>query len=241
MIIRIGNLLFRYRNGLFPLVYGLLVLESEPLMPNYRVAAVIGLLVSLFGQLLRAVTIGLEYITRGGRKRQVYAEKLVQGGIFAHCRNPLYLGNFVIIVGVGIASNSSLFLLVVVPFFAFAYWTIIAAEENYLRKKFGHDFDNYCARVNRLVPNIVGIRQTLSGMKFNWRRLLTAEYGSAFIWMAGIIMVTLRNVWASGDYRTSGALVWSLWGLLALVTFGYGIARILKKSGLVKGEKRGNA
>src|SRR5262245_11970459 len=192
MIIPVGNFLFRYRNGLFPLVYALLLFKSQPLMGNYRLAAVIGFLVASVGQSIRAVTIGLEYIIRGGRKRQVYAEKLVQGGIFAHCRNPLYLGNFIIILGISIASNSLLVVSVAVPFFIFAYWAIIAAEENYLRNKFGQEFDDYCARVNRLVPNFAGIGQTLSGMVFNWRRLITAEYGSTYLWMGGMILILLK-------------------------------------------------
>ena len=45
------------------------------------------------------LTIGYEYIVRGGRQGKVYAEDLVQGGVFAHSRNPLYLGNLLIIVG----------------------------------------------------------------------------------------------------------------------------------------------
>jgi len=137
MMVKLGNFLFHYRNGLFPLVYLLLFFKSSPVVEDYRLAAAAGFAVALLGQLLRAVTIGLEYIIRGGRKRQVYAEKLVQGGIFAHCRNPLYVGNFLILLGVGIASNSVLFLSLGVPFFFFAYWAIIAAEENYLRNKFG--------------------------------------------------------------------------------------------------------
>jgi len=213
----------------------LLLFNSRPLMPNYLVAALTGFIVAAFGQSFRAVTIGLEYIIRGGRNRRVYAEKLVQGGIFAHCRNPLYVGNFVIILGVSIASNSVLFILVAIPFFALSYWAIIAAEENYLQSKFGLEFDNYCARVNRLVPNGSGISQTLSGMRFNWRRLLTAEYGSAYIWMAGIIFVTLKNLWMTGDYETSRPLAGTLWILWALVTLAYAFARFLKKSRLVKG------
>jgi protein-S-isoprenylcysteine O-methyltransferase Ste14 len=234
MMVRVGNFLFRYRNALFPVIYILLLFNSRPLMPDYGVAALIGFIVAAFGQSFRAVTIGLEYIIRGGRKRRVYAEKLVQGGIFAHCRNPLYVGNFVIIVGVAIASNSLSFILVAIPFFAFSYWAIIAAEENYLQSKFGQEFDDYCARVNRFVPNGSGISQTLSGMRFNWRRLLTAEYGSAYIWMAAIIFVTLKNLWMSGDYETSRALAGTLWILLALVTLAYVFARFLKKSRLVK-------
>ena len=236
MMVKIGNFLFHYRNALFPLVYVLLVFKSLPVFPDYHVAALTGFFVASMGQIVRAVTIGLEYIIRGGRKRQVYADKLVQGGIFAHCRNPLYVGNFVILLGVGLASNSALFLCVAVPFFAFAYWAIIAAEENYLRNKFGQQFDDYCARVNRLVPNFSGIGDTLSGMRFNWRRLITAEYGSTFIWLAAIILVTLKNVWLNGDYQTSRPLVWSLRVLFVIVTLAYAIARFLKKSGLLKSE-----
>ena len=143
----------------------------------------------------------MEYIIRGGRGRQVYAEKLVQGGIFAHCRNPLYVGNFLILLGVGMASNSLLFVGIAIPFFLFAYAAIIAAEENYLRTKFGQEFVDYCARVNRLLPNFSGIRETLGGMRFNWRRLFTAEYGSTYIWLAAMILVTLKNQRLDKAYR----------------------------------------
>ncbi len=233
-MIAIGNFLFHYRNGLFPLFYALLFFKSPPLLADYRLAALIGLFVAASGQLLRAVTIGLEYIKRGGRARQVYADKLVQGGIFAHCRNPLYDGNFVILLGVGLASNSMLFLGIAMPFFAFAYWAIIAAEENYLRRKFGPEFDDYCARVNRLVPNLSGVSRTLTGMRFNWRRLITAEYGSAYIWLAAVSLVTLKNAWMANQYRAGNPIMWSCWILLAVATLAYALARLLKKSRLLE-------
>lgn len=235
-MVKIGNFLFHYRNGLFPLVYVLLFFKSHPVMTDYRLAALLGFMVALTGQLLRVVTIGLEYIIRGGRDRQVYAEKLVQGGMFAHCRNPLYVGNFVILMGVGIASNSILFLGIGIPFFAFAYWAIIAAEESYLRNKFGKEFDDYCARVNRLIPSFSGIGRMLRGMRFNWRRLITAEYGSAYIWLAAITLVTLKNVWLNGQYHIGHPGVWSLWTLFVIVTLAYAIARFVKKSGLLKSD-----
>ncbi len=238
MIIRIGNWLFHYRNALFPVVYLLLLLKSPPLLNDYVAAAMLGLVVALAGQSLRAMTIGLEYIIRGGRNRAVYAEKLVQGGLFAHCRNPLYVGNFLILVGVGIASNSVLFLATAVPFFALAYWAIVAAEENYLRGKFGQEFGDYCARVGRFVPRFGGLGRTLSGMQFNWRRLLTKEYGSAYLWMAAIVLVTLKNVWYSGDYQSHRPLVVGLWASLGIVTAGYLVARFLKKTGLVKAVRK---
>lgn len=236
-MVKLGNLLFHYRNVLFPLVYAVLVVGSPPLFSDYRIAALLGLAVASVGQVFRAVTIGLEYIVRGGRNRMVYATKLVQGGMFAHCRNPLYVGNVLIMIGVGVASNSVVFVSSAIPFFIFAYLAIIAAEENYLRGKFGQEFEEYCLRVNRLVPDFSGIRATLSGMRFNWPRLISAEYGSAFIWTAAIILVTLKNVWLNGDYQTSGPLVRVLWASFGMTTLSYAVARFLKKGGVLEPRK----
>jgi hypothetical protein len=144
------------------------------------------------------------------------------------------VGNFLILLGVGIASNSVLFLSMGVPFFLFAYWAIIAAEENYLRNTFGQEFDDYCARVNRLLPNLSGLAQTLSRMRFNWRRLITKEYGSAYYWLVGIILVTLKNIWLNGDYRHGGSVETALWLSLVLVTVSYTVARFMKKRGLLR-------
>lgn len=231
MIAEVGNFFFHYRNGLFPLAYLLLFVPGKSIFRDYQIAIFLGTLIAVIGQFIRAATIGLDYIIRGGRNRRVYAETLVQGGIFAHCRNPLYVGNYLILLGVGVASNSLLFLVAAMPFFTFAYWSIIAAEESYLRNKFGPEFAVYCSRVNRLLPNLDGIGQTLRGMRFNWQRLVSAEYGSTFIWIAAIILVTLKNLWFSGEYARSIASVRLLWSLLAAAIFGYVVARYLKKSG----------
>jgi protein-S-isoprenylcysteine O-methyltransferase Ste14 len=234
-MIRIGNFFFHYRNGLFPLAYLLIFVKSPVLFDNYRIALGIGVLVAATGQFLRGITVGLDYIIRGGRNRQVYAKELVQGGIFAHCRNPLYVGNYLILVGVGIASNSLIFLAIGLPLFFFIYWAIISAEESFLSGKFGADFTDYCKRVNRILPNFSGIGKTLHGMSFNWRRLITAEYGSAYIWMAAIILATLEDLWFSGRYKTDHATVWGLWISFAVITLAYFVARHLKKkTGILK-------
>jgi protein-S-isoprenylcysteine O-methyltransferase Ste14 len=233
-MVKIGNFFFRYRNALFPLAYILLFCKSPPVLGSYRVAVSVGFMIALVGQVLRALTIGLDYIVRGGRGRQVYASRLVQGGIFAHCRNPLYIGNFLILLGVGVASNSVLFLGAAMPFFAFAYWAIIAAEENFLRSKFGSEFDRYCARVNRFMPQFSGLGQTLAGSCFNWRRLISAEYGATYIWLAAIFLLTLKHAWLNGEYQANQAIVWGSWSLLVCVTLAYGAARFLKKKGYLK-------
>ena len=237
-MIRIGNFIFHYRNGLFPLIYAFLFFKWRPIFSNDYVAALLGFTIAFAGQSLRAATIGLDYIRRGGKNRQVYADHLVTGGLFSHCRNPLYVGNFIIILGVGIASNSLLFLAIAIPFFLFAYAAIIAAEENFLRKKFGWEFDDYCDRVNRIVPKCSGLRQTMRGMEFNWKRLINKEYGTTFIWLMALFAVTLKNVWHDYGDNPQRPIVWVLVSALILVTLAYGAARYFKKSGLLQEDAR---
>lgn len=233
-MIRLGNFFFHYRNSLFPVAYVLIFINGPTLFTDYRIGLALGVLVAAIGQFVRGITVGLDYIIRGGRNRQVHAERLVQGGIFNHCRNPLYVGNYLILIGVGLASNSLLFLSIGLPFFLLVYWAIIAAEEAFLLNKFGAEFTAYCQRVDRIMPNFSGLGKTLTGMRFNWRRLITAEYGSAYIWMAAIILVTLKTLWFSRQFQTNPRTVWTLWILLAVVTLAYAVARYLKKAKLLQ-------
>ena len=55
-----------------------------------------GIAIAACGQLLRAAVIGLEYLKRGGVNKQPHVDRLVTGGMFAHGRNPLRVGNVLI-------------------------------------------------------------------------------------------------------------------------------------------------
>jgi protein-S-isoprenylcysteine O-methyltransferase Ste14 len=236
MMVTLGNFLFRYRNGLFPVAYGLLILDSHRVFDHTLSAALIGFVVAALGQLLRALTVGLVYIVRGGRHRRVYASQLVTEGVFAHCRNPLYVGNLLIIAGVAIAADSLLFAAVGIPFFFIAYRAIVAAEEAYLRDRFGREYEEYCSKVNRFIPDFSGFRDTLRGMAFNWKRLLLKEYGSMFTWSAGMILVVARNTWMHTGYEAGRRVIWTSCFLLILVTLGFATARILKKSHILQAD-----
>ncbi|HKQ38813.1 MAG TPA: isoprenylcysteine carboxylmethyltransferase family protein [Verrucomicrobiae bacterium] len=227
-MVRLGNFLFRYRNALFPAFYLLLFLPAPKVFGDYRVALAIGVALAVLGQFIRAATIGLAYIVRGGKDRHVYARHLVQEGIFAHCRNPLYLGNFLVLCGLGFTANSVLFFVLGLPLFAVCYAAIIAAEENYLQGRFNNEYDDYCARVNRFLPRLKGFGATLHSMEFKWRRLLVKEYGSAYAWMAGMLLLMIENLWGK-----PGPLLWTIEGVLGVITLGYLTARYLKKRRII--------
>ena len=174
-MVSIGNFFFKYRNWIFIIFYAALFIPSWPLFSPKQFGShyyvwpiVIGLVTTCLGQLIRGLTIGLAYIVRGGKEGKPYAEGLVTEGIFSHCRNPLYVGNILMLLGVGILANSLFYVAIMIPVFLFIYQAIVLAEENFLRGKFGPGFDAYCKKVNRWFPNLRGIGKTFSSMQFNW-------------------------------------------------------------------------
>ncbi|MGF1923343.1 MAG: methyltransferase family protein [Bacteroidia bacterium] len=197
-MITIGNFFFKYRNFLFIFLYLALFIPSSELFTaqqfgeNYQYyPLIIGLFITIFGQLIRGVTIALAYIVRGGKDKKVHADDLVTQGIFNHCRNPLYVGNILMLIGVGILINSLLFTAVFIPLFLFIYQAIVLAEENFLRNKFGEQFNLYCKKVSRWLINFNGITRTIGGMKFNGKRWLIKEYNTQTVWMLGIVVILL--------------------------------------------------
>jgi protein-S-isoprenylcysteine O-methyltransferase Ste14 len=238
MKIKIGAFLFRYRNAIGPILFLLVLFIGQPGYPFSRADLDIlldgfGVACALLGQALRIVTIGYEYIERGGRDRQVYASKLVQGGVFAQSRNPLYVGNILLAVGFALIVNSYAFYLVAIPSILFAYSCIVAAEEAFLKDRFGDGYERYCRRVNRWWPRLKGWKQSTDGMRFNWRRVLVKEYNTIFVVIIALIGLKLWcDYWIVGPhalpptkYLTAGLGAW-----LVL----YILVRSLKKSGYVK-------
>ncbi|WP_333850214.1 methyltransferase family protein [Leclercia sp.] len=225
MMVTVGNFLFRTRNALFPLLYLTLFAGFERVSDASEVMLILGSLIALIGQGIRILTVGLDYIVRGGRNKRVYANDLVQNGLFAHCRNPLYLGNLLMIVGFGVASNNPWYLAITLPLFFLAYACIIAAEEHYLLGRFGDTYRDYCATTPRLMPRLRGLSQTLRTFSFNWRRVVVKEYSTISITLLVLVLLGSRVLNdSSDDWVLSAGLV----GLILLACIGI---RALKKSG----------
>jgi len=239
-MIAIGNFFFRYRNFLFIFLYLLLFIPSPLLFgpglfgEHYWIWPIVtGLLITFSGQAMRGLTIGLVYIIRGGKNRNIYAEDLITSGIFSHCRNPLYVGNILMLFGVGVLSNSLIYVCIIMPLFFFIYQAIVLAEENFLRGKFGEAFDQYCSHVNRWIPDFRGLSNTLNGYTFNWRRWLLKEYNTQFVWLAGITLILLFKYpqLTGGNIELRNIL---LVVIILLLGAYYFTIRYLKKSGKMK-------
>jgi protein-S-isoprenylcysteine O-methyltransferase Ste14 len=228
-MVKIGNFFFHYRNFLFPVFYLALFLPSPPIFENYLTAILLGGLIALSGQSVRWTTIGLVYIIRGGKNRQVYAENLVTDGLFAHCRNPMYVGNVLMLLGTGILSNSLYFLLIGVPFFVFIYQAIISAEENFLHQKFGQAFEAYRARTGRWIPRFKGLAATLGSMVFRWKRVILKEYNTSYIWLMGCTLLIMQHVYRHEPTASFDAALPAFISVMFFFTAGYISIKVAKK------------
>ena len=74
---------------------------------------------------------------------------LINEGPYRFSRNPIYVGFAITYVGLAVAMDSVLVLLLLIPCLFVVDRFVIRREERYLSAKFGADYDAYRARVRR--------------------------------------------------------------------------------------------
>jgi protein-S-isoprenylcysteine O-methyltransferase Ste14 len=77
------------------------------------------------------------------------ARALVTTGIHGRTRNPIYLGFFLMYVGIGLAVYSTWTLMLTVPLAAVIRYGVVAREEAYLERRFGEVYRDYRLHVRR--------------------------------------------------------------------------------------------
>jgi len=123
-----------------------------------------GFIVVMIGELLRLWGVswaGSETRTTG----HMEGTFLIVSGPFAYVRNPLYIGNIFIYLGIGIMSFASFpylqfpyLQIFALLFFIFQYYHIIKGEEEYLLNRYGDQFKEYKKNVPRLFPRLTPYR-----------------------------------------------------------------------------------
>ena len=221
---------------MFPVACLPLLLQGPEPFDDTMVATLLGMVVAALGQFVRAVTIGFRYVIRGGRGKKVYAEDLVTDGVYGHVRNPMYVGNLLIVAGVAIAANSWATILVGVPLAVFMYICIVAAEEQYLLGRFGEAFKAYCQDVPRWLPKPAALFRSSEPMQFRWRRLLVKEYGTPFGWINVIFAVTLFNFWHDGEWHRRQIEIAAISWAFALTVVFWLTAWRLKRSRIIQAD-----
>ncbi len=185
----LGNRFFRWRSYL-PLFLGVLFIAAllsyrhPEAAPHPGRAWQMGcLLLSGLGLLLRFYTVGFAPRGTSGRNtRGQVAEVLNTTGMYSLVRNPLYLGNFLMWLGLALFIQVWWCTLIVVLCFTLFYERIIFAEEKYLREKFGAAFSEWAAKTPAMLPQCQNWRPP--ELAFSWKSALKREYSSFFAMIA---------------------------------------------------------
>jgi protein-S-isoprenylcysteine O-methyltransferase Ste14 len=74
---------------------------------------------------------------------------LVTTGIHGSTRNPIYVGFFLVYVGIAIVARSPWILILVLPLALTIRYGVVAREEAYLERRFGDVYRDYKTRVRR--------------------------------------------------------------------------------------------
>lgn len=183
-----GNWLFRWRSYLplilLPTVIPVVVESGYVdrfIWPQLRDSwEIFALLVSYVGLCVRATAIGFAAPGTSGRNtHNQLADSLNTTGIYSIVRNPLYLGNFLIIIGLAMLPMVWWFMLLVTLAFFIYYERIIYAEEAFLEEKFGEEYRLWAARTPVFIPNPRLWRPSALG--FSVRKVLRHEYTGLYV------------------------------------------------------------
>lgn len=145
--IDLGKKFFQYRDYTpIPLII-LILWRADP----NTLSVTLGILIALFGELFRIYSVA--FIGKISRTRSDNTgNNLITSGPFSWVRNPLYVGNFFISVGLAIYSGSFAMTIATIALFSIQYYFIVQYEESILVQKFGQEYDDYREQVPAWIP-----------------------------------------------------------------------------------------
>src|SRR6201986_4485530 len=157
--------------------------------PIWRVLSAV---LVLLGLGIRALADG--FAGRHTRTEEIEAPRLSTGGPYSFVRNPIYVGSMVLGLGMAGLLASWIALIPYLAVFAVFYFAVIPAEEQFLRKTFGRQYEEYCQNVPRMRPRVTpwpGAEKTA----FDWKPAL-GEWRGAWAIVAILVFFTLTAlVW----------------------------------------------
>ena len=89
----------------------------------------------------------------GGPGMGTMPERLVTTGPFAWCRNPMYLGHIICLIGLTLSLQSVLAALIAAATAAWFHFRV-RRDEKRLLEHFGQSYADYTARVRRWIPGL---------------------------------------------------------------------------------------
>ncbi len=156
---------------------------------------IIGFIIALTGELIRFWGVswaGSETRTTGS----VGGTFLIVSGPFGYVRNPLYVGNILLYLGLGIMSFAIFpyLQIVAIIFFFVQYHFIVKEEEGFLANAYGKDYEAYIKNVPRFFPKLVPYKvKNVQQPPLNWKGGLKSEKRT--LQAFGLVTITILLIW----------------------------------------------
>ena len=215
-----GDFLFRWR-GVLPLALiplALAALVESGSFGGERFGGLFeeiwesaGLAVTLCGAALRVATAGWAPAGTSGRNtRKQKADVLNTTGTYSIVRNPLYLGNLLILLGFTMETEVWWLPLVTALLFALYYERIILREEAFLTGRFGEQYLFWAARTPAFLPRPWLWQRP--DLQFSWKTVLRREYNGFYLIVAVFTALEfLSDITEDGGSLRRWDHDWSVW------------------------------
>ena len=186
--------------------------------------------IALLGLGVRIYTVG--HVPKGTSGRTTStpkAQELNTTGIYSIIRHPLYLGNFIIWVGIVLLVRSTLLTVACVIAYFLYYERIIIAEEAFLSEKFGTAFAQWAEKTPMIIPRFK--LWCKPALPFSWQVVLIREYPGFLTITASFAALDVLGV---RFYEGKWQLDW-MWAIMFCVgLLAFVILRTLKKMQIIR-------
>ena len=138
----------------------------------------LGTILVILGELIRLWALG--FVEKKGKK-------LAMSGPYAFVRNPLYVGNFFLGLGVAVIVWNWVILVFFLAGFLGIYTGTIRGEEKHLQEMFGKPYEDYCRNVPSFLPRLTPYAAPEKDA-FLWSRIIKHH---EYITVAGIALMLM--------------------------------------------------
>ena len=195
MLTRLGGWLFRNRTAIpLPIALALLFVPATSSSVTLRVA---GVALAVAGEWLRLQSV--RHIGAVSRTRTDRLGPLVASGPFRWVRNPLYIGNIALWIGLTLTAGLPWLAAPIALLLAFEYHAIVRWEERLLTARLGEPYGRYVEMVPRWIPRPPSAAPNPTAAPFGWRATLFSERGTLIAIGVGFLLL-----WAKAFLRTGG-------------------------------------
>ncbi|MEK7309023.1 MAG: isoprenylcysteine carboxylmethyltransferase family protein, partial [Nitrospirota bacterium] len=228
-----GNWLFKRRSYFPLLILPILLIALQDSEYLKKVAGELAdsiwegfcVAISISGLAVRCITVG--YVpegTSGRNTRKQKAETLNTTGMYSIVRHPIYMGNFIIAVGLAMFVEVWWFTLIFILAFWLYYERIILAEEEFLLKKFGAKYSDWAKKTPTFLPKFKNWQKP--NLPFSFRHVLNREHTTFFVIIASFtFMESTATLLSEGKLELD--MAWAILSVIGLIL--YLTMRTLKK------------